>query len=370
MLEKLKKTGSALLAFCMSLMILTSCSEGAVDNSSKTETTTAKTEVTTSAEESSSETESSESEPESSLADESSLNDSSIDEKDKEPSDITPAMWTVTDKDGKAMTLMGSMHALTEECYPLPEKVQQAYDNADTLAVECDIVNMKTDLESSMAMMNKMVYNDNTTLKDHISEKSYNALKKYLKEYDMDIEMFKTYKPWGVFSTIESLALMDTELDSTLGIDNYLLQKAHEDKKDIYECESVDFQMDLLMNFSDDIYDVLFLNYGKATKKAQTENLMKMYEYWKTGDIKKLEKMGDEEIDSDIKLTKKQKKAYEEYEKKMLSDRNKTMEKSIKELFQDGKNAFLVVGAMHFVGEDGIIALLEKDGYKVEQVKY
>ena len=41
---------------------------------------------------------------------------------------ITPMMWEVTSDEGTKITLMGSMHALKDEVYPLPECIQTAYD--------------------------------------------------------------------------------------------------------------------------------------------------------------------------------------------------------------------------------------------------
>ena len=41
----------------------------------------------------------------------------------------------------------------------------------------------------------------------------------------------------------------------------------------------------------------------------------------------------------------------------------------VAEQFLKGKEqAFLVVGAAHMVGKDGVVSLLQKRGYKVEQV--
>ena len=56
-------------------------------------------------------------------------------ENDGETSDITPAMWTVTSPEGTKMTMLGSMHALGKEDYPLPDVITDALDSADILAV-------------------------------------------------------------------------------------------------------------------------------------------------------------------------------------------------------------------------------------------
>ena len=40
----------------------------------------------------------------------------------------------------------------------------------------------------------------------------------------------------------------------------------------------------------------------------------------------------------------------------------------LKALMAGGKKYFVVVGALHLVGPDGLLALFQKDGYKIEQL--
>lgn len=343
---KLKKLTSftAVIALCAAM--LTSCSgtanSSSAENSSKIETTT--TAATTAAAVSS---ESESSEPE-----------------NKQPSDITPAMWTITSPEGNKMVVAGSMHALKDECYPLPEKIMDVYNSADILAVECDTTNLG--LSAQMSMANQMMYKDGDTLKNHISDEAYNAVKDYLKTYNADISMYDTYKPWAVSSCLDAFALNASKLNANLGFDSYFMNLAHKENKEIYEVESVDFQMDMLMNFSDDIYDVMFLAYEGETKETQTQSMLNLYEAWKKGDIEKL----SEENETTHDYTEQQMKYIDDYENQMLYNRNEGMTKAIEDLLKDGKNVFYIVGAAHYVGDKGIISLLEKDGYKAERIEY
>lgn len=55
------------------------------------------------------------------------------------------------------MVMLGSFHALKDECYPLPEAVTNAYNNADILAVECDITSTSEDGEYMKNLMKQML---------------------------------------------------------------------------------------------------------------------------------------------------------------------------------------------------------------------
>lgn len=367
-MKKIHRTLSLFTVAAMCAALLCSC--GAVPDSSQTDssskaatTTTADTTADTTTAGEASSTASATSAPDSSVSDSSSAVTD-----DTKTNGITPAMWKVTSPEGNTMVMLGSFHALKDECYPLPEAVTNAYNNADILAVECDITSTSEDGEYMKNLMKQMLYNDNTKLSQHISEEAYSALKTYLGYWGMDISALEVYRPWAVSSTLDTLLIQDFGFDSEKGLDNYLLTTAHADGKEIYEVESVDFQMNLLINFSDDIYDLMFRSYEGETKESQKQALEDLYTAWKSGDIETfLEEDNEEELAG---YTEEDKKIAEDYNNQMLYDRNKNMAKAAEDLMSQGKNVFYVVGAAHYAGEGGIIDLLEKDGYTAERVQY
>lgn len=236
---------------------------------------------------------------------------------------------------------------------------------ADTTA---DTTTTGEDGEYMKNLMKQMLYNDNTKLSQHISEEAYSALQTYLGYWGMDISALEVYRPWAVSSTLDTLLIQDSDFDTEKGLDNFLLTTAHADGKEIYEVESVDFQMNMLINFSDDIYDLMFRSYEGETKESQKQALEDLYTAWKSGDIETfLEEDNEEELAG---YTEEDKKIAEDYNNQMLYDRNKNMAKAAEDLMSQGKNVFYVVGAAHYAGEGGIIDLLEKDGYTAERVQY
>lgn len=364
--KQMKKTTStkflsAVCAAAVCAVMMTGCTDSA-DSSSDTAATSEVQSSSSAAEESIAE--SSAAQTDSS----DSTSDSSASDQNTEPSDITPAMWIVTADNGAQITMLGSMHALSDSDYPLPAKITDAFDSADILAVECDTTTTNN-LTFQAALLKEMTFDNGDTLKDHISEEGYNALSDYLETYGMNVAMYDTYKPWAVANVTDSLPILFSDLKADLGIDAHFLELAHDNNKEIYEVESVDFQMDLLMNYSEDIYDLTFRSLKGETKDTQVKSLDELHEAWRTGDVDKIVELNTDEEDTE-ELSEKDQKLSDEYYKTMITDRNVTMENAVKELLSDGKNVFYVVGAAHYVGEGGIIDLLEKDGYTVEQVKY
>lgn len=373
---KLKKLKAAAALALSCMIILCSCSgnktsDSSEKNSSKTEEVTVSVQDTSETE-TSSDTEAS-SQTDSSDTDSSSKEDTSG-EEEKQPSDITPAMWKVTDKNGTSMTLLGSMHALKEEDYPLPDKIMNAYNSADILAVECDATSL--DLTSQLALIKEMKMENGKTIKDVLSEDGYKGLTNAAELLGVPDATFDGFKPWAASTTLDGYLLTAAELSSTKGLDApYLITKAKEDGKELYEVETVEFQMNVLMNTSDMVCDIQFAALKDAKSKADlVDSTKKLYTAWRTGDFDTLTKLavgdGSETNTSDTNYTDEQIKAMTEYNNAMLYDRNKGMEKAIKKLLSEKKNVFFVVGAAHYAGEGGIIDLLEKDGYTVERIEY
>ena len=208
-------------------------------------------------------------------------------EENAADSGVTPLMWKVTNDEGNELILIGSMHALADECYPLPDRVMKAYENAEVIACELDVVTAANDLAKQLEIMNESTYEDNAeNIALHLSKETVDGLTGFFEAKGYSMDMLKHYKPWYLSLQCDNMIMADCKLDSQVGLDSYILQKAHEDGKEIYEVESYDFQMDLLMNFSDELYDLLLSEYTVENIDLLKENLTKTYELWKKGDIK------------------------------------------------------------------------------------
>jgi len=279
---------------------------------------------------------------------------------------ITPAMWKVSSKDGDTdLYLFGSIHAADDTSYPLPKKVMDAYESSDYLAVEADIVAFEKDLTAQTKMALNMAYTDGTTIQDHISAETYTKIKEVLTENKLYNEVYEMYKPALWTSLLDSIIVKKSGLDPEKGIDSFLLKKAKKDEKQILEVESIEFQTDMLLGFSDEIQELMLKGYTKDLD-TQVGYLEQLYAIWQSGDAEKIAEFGEEEDDE---FTDAEKALYEDYNKEMLTDRNIGMADKAEEYLESGKKTFFVVGAMHMVGDDGLVALLEEKGYTVTAVK-
>lgn len=281
-------------------------------------------------------------------------------------SDITPAIWIVKGENGTEVTLTGSMHALKKSDYPMPKELTDAYDNSDIIAVEADVTKSGS-ITFQSAMLAAMYYDDtDDKLSNHIAPKAYEVLEKYLDTYSLDISSYSNMRPWAVYTVVENLSLSKSDLSGDMGLDKYVMMKAHNDDKEVYEVEGMEFQFDLFAELSDDVYSMLFESRENKTIENDLDELEQLHDAWATGNLEYIENASNEEIETDENYA----DAIKEYERKIYTDRNKVMTEAVENFLNGEKNVLFIVGAAHYVGDEGIISLLEKDGYTVERVEY
>ncbi len=81
---------------------------------------------------------------------------------------------------------------------------------------------------------------------------------------------------------------------------------------------------------------------------------------WVSGDAKEVEKILTRSVAEDSRLN----TIYEV----IIYNRNKTMASRIEDFLKIRETHFVIVGAGHLVGERGIIEILKKKGYQVDQM--
>jgi uncharacterized protein YbaP (TraB family) len=172
------------------------------------------------------------------------------------------------------------------------------------------------------------------------------------------MESFSRTKPWFLAMSIETLEFQRLGYDPANGIDVYFAGKAA-GKKQIVELESFDYQIRLLSGFSDREQE-LFLLYTLKDLATLQDEIEKLMTSWSNGDTKTLEALVTRTLTESPEL----RPIFD----KLFYKRNREMTVRIEQFLTGRKTAFVVVGAAHLVGKDGIIELLREKGFTVEQM--
>ena len=264
-------------------------------------------------------------------------------------------LWKVQ-SDTTTVYLLGSIHFMKKEFYPLNKRIEDTFDKSAVLAVEANVDDVsKLDIQG---LMEKAFYPSDDTLEKHVSAETYGRVKKAFEEFGIPAWLMDKQKPWFLALTLESLALVKLGFDPTYGIDVHFLSEAS-GKKKIKELESIDYQINLLSGFSDGEQEAFLLSTLKDLNSYEKE-VDKLLDAWVSGDTGGVESILKESTIKDEGMA----SVYD----KLLYERNRNMVSKIEGYLKSGETHFVVVGAGHLLGERGIINLLRQKGCQIEQL--
>jgi len=271
-------------------------------------------------------------------------------------------MWEVG-KGNNVVYLLGSIHVMPEDAYPLDEQIEAAFEKSDLLVVELDPGKINQN-ELNDLIVNSAFYPDGTSLKSEIPAELYNPVIEKFQELGMPEAQVNQFRPWFVALNLGIGALQKLEIKSATGIDIHFLNKAHEKQLTILEMETPTAQMEVLSSMQDST-QIDYLQYALEDYDNIEEEFRKLLSAWEAGDAEKVNKLYRiklKELASELPGMK-------EYYQKLLPDRDKQMADQIKGFLEseEGHTYFVIAGAIHLVGKDGILQLLQDEGYSTNQ---
>lgn len=264
-------------------------------------------------------------------------------------------LWKVQSSQS-TVYLLGSIHFLKKDVYPLNQTIENAYESSDRLVVEANINDLgKLDLKR---LADKAFYKDGDDLEKHVSPETYRLIQKESKSLDMPIDLIRMQRPWFLALSFEATELMRLGYDPQYGVDYHFLAKA-QGKKEILELESLDEQLSLLSDYSDKEQEQ-FLLYTLNSLSSMGRQVEDMVRAWTTGDAQSLESIIADAAPPDASLA--------PVLEKLFDERNLKMTSKIEGYLKSKGTYFVIVGAGHLVGKRGIIELIKSKGYVVEQL--
>lgn len=277
-----------------------------------------------------------------------------------EVSDGAKAVFYEVVNEGNTVYLLGSIHVGKSDMYPLQERIEEAYTSSSHLAVEVNI-NDISELEMIQHISELGLYLDGSTLNDHIDSDLYDELLALLNEFGMQENEVSIFKPWLVTQIVEALLVEQQGYSTELGIDQYFLTKAAEDEKNIISLETLEEQLNLLAMLSADSQEQVL----HSTIFEQTENAAMINDLvtkWIDGDIAGLAEL--RKIDEDGPQD------YLEFYNAFTDERDKKMAEKVDGFLQNetSETYFVVVGALHLLGDNSIVDVLKSKGYDVKMV--
>lgn len=264
-------------------------------------------------------------------------------------------LWKISGKGlEKPSYLFGTIHMICKDDAVLSDSLKKAISGADNVYLEVDMDNM---FEMLTAIKLLKMRND-TTLSDLLSKEEYEKVKTYFqsKQGLIPFSMLESYKPMMIQSMIMESA---SGCDESVAMEQVIMQEAKRNKKQIKGLESLSYQASIFDSIpyhlqAMQLVKMLDSTAGKDNWKDQYEEMMNAY---RKQDLEKLDQVINNSEETNLP----------NFKTLLLDNRNNNWVKKLQELMP-GKSLVIAVGAGHLPGEQGVINLLRKAGYKVTPV--
>lgn len=238
--------------------------------------------------------------------------------------------------------LFGSLHFSNRSLLPLNEKIEDAYDKSDFVAVE---INPRTISPSEQNRLIREIgtYTDGTTIEDHLSSQVYEKLMQTLNDLNMNENLVQNYKPWLIIDTLLGEVLFNRGgVSYDLGIEHYFLNKAASDGKEIIELETLEEKFHVYTAASPELQEL-----GLKTRLLELDKIAEIFEEevtaWINGDIEAMIAYREFELDGADPAD--SQASFEAF----YLERDRNMTNKIEELLKTGESQtyFVIVGAYH-----------------------
>jgi hypothetical protein len=261
----------------------------------------------------------------------------------------TSFVWKV--EGASVMYLAGSVHALGPDAYPLHPAFDRAFEASTTLVEELDLGEMAS-IEAGVQLLGKGLYQDGRTLDQTVSRDTFARLTGRLGS--LPVEMVRRMKPWMAALTLAALTAQQAGLDAGLGLDKHFFDRAAAAGKTVVGLETAALQIDTFDRMPEPVQEHL-LRTTLDELDSSSDRLTAVVAAWRRGDSAGIERTLLAEF-----------AAYPDAYRALIVDRNVSWMPRL-EACLAGQSCFVVVGAAHLVGPDGLLALLQKRGYTVQQ---
>jgi uncharacterized protein YbaP (TraB family) len=271
-------------------------------------------------------------------------------------------VWRVTNAKAP-FYLVGSIHALSKNDYPLATPYEIALRDSKRFLFEFD-PNRHVEFEKKFESAGK--YPPGQDIRSKIRPDLLAWLQQNILTVKADnrrgkrerVETFDSqlcYKPWWIAQHLVGPATY-TKSSLSHGLDNYFVDYATRERKEIAGLESVDEHVAVMGGLPDRDSEFILRDALDQPRNAEKE-FSRMHKAWHKGDTDALW-AGDSRLRTQAPWI----------AARFVDNRNIKWVPRIEAELKSGKPTAIVAGALHFAGPNSVIKLLEKRGYQIEQL--
>jgi len=249
--------------------------------------------------------------------------------------------------------LAGSVHLLRANDAALPAAFERAYAGSRALVMELDLGKLDQ-LEAGSWMMAHGTLPDGSSLRKAVGDERYRRVTAEADRLGLPMEAADRQTPWAIGLELLELQYMQLGFDPEQGVEQQLERRAQTDGKPTSGLETVTEQLGVFETLSPED-QARFLDLVVTEMHEVESETQSVVAAWRTGDARKLAALLGDEY-----------KSFPTLYRTLVTDRNRRWLPQIEKLLKDKDNYLVVVGALHLVGDGGLLELMRKDGFAAE----
>ncbi len=263
-----------------------------------------------------------------------------------------PALWKVADED-TTIYLFGTIHALPPGVKWLTGPIEAAFKASEQLVTE---IPETSGSEMQAAVMSNSVLPSNQTLRGLLPAADSARLEAALAGFGLPASAFDRFEPWYAAVALTSLPLARSGYSADHGVEETISNEAKTLGKPRIGLETAAYQLSLFDSLPMDV-QIRYLRDVLDGLPTLDQELAGMVREWSAGNADRLaELLNDKEDDPRMGEI-------------LLTGRNRTWAEWAGKRMAAPGTVFVAVGAGHLAGEESMLALLDKAGFKAERVQ-
>ncbi len=257
-------------------------------------------------------------------------------------------LWKISKQDKEPSYLFGTIHISDKDVTTLPDVVEKALNESEQFVMEA-----LPDAEQMLLFSRMMFFHDGQQLSKLVDTSIFKKTKSILSAYHLGSDAVSIMKPWAAF------LLMNYPPDAGDPLDLVLLSMAQQNGATFSGLESLKEQADIFADLKM-TEQVKLLTDTVCHYDVIEEDFIAMKSFYLKRDLGGL-------YNYTQRYSMSREPVYEKLMTKLIVDRNKTMAERMQPMLDKGKS-FIAIGAMHLTGAEGVLFLLEKQGYSLTAI--
>lgn len=270
------------------------------------------------------------------------------------PGDSGPAIWRVQSGDS-TVYLFGSMHILPAGFSWTTPNIRQAMANSNLFVFEVPVGDAAIAEETGFIRQNGILP-PRRSLRTLLTSSEFDVYSSVMQRAGLIEGQYVRYRPWLAALVLGLAYLHPDNLTTLKGADDEILTFAREAARRVTYLETPVQQMQLLTNATDEAQLAGLKNL--IERLPSSHNLeQNLRDAWSHGDA--------EGLDAQLEAIFRGRPDAREF---LVSRRNRMWLGTINPLLKRPGATMITVGAAHFGGKDGLLALICNEGYRVERL--